>query len=100
MKSRNFYVTCTLIALASASLAACSPEIGSDEWCAGMKEKPKGDWTASEAGDYTKYCILGVAEIGREKWCEKMQEKPKGDWTANEAADYARHCVFSSGDEE
>ena len=90
-------ITCrafTLIALASASLAACAPEIGSDEWCAAVKEKPKSDWTASEAGDYTKYCILGMAEIGSEKWCEKMQEKPKGDWTANEAADYAQHCII------
>ncbi|MCX4189785.1 DUF3012 domain-containing protein [Methylophaga sp. OBS3] len=23
-----------------------------------MKEKPKGDWTANEAGDYAKHCLL------------------------------------------
>ena len=38
----------------------CSHEVGSEEWCAEMKEKPKKDWTAQEAADYTKYCILGV----------------------------------------
>ena len=39
-------------------LAGCSPEVGSDEWCAEMKEKPKQDWTAKEAGDYAKYCVF------------------------------------------
>jgi hypothetical protein len=23
-----------------------------------MKEKPRGDWTANEAGDYAKHCIF------------------------------------------
>lgn len=40
-------------------LGACSPEVGSDEWCGDMKQKPKGDWTANEAGDFTKHCLLG-----------------------------------------
>ncbi len=31
-------------------LTACSPKIGSEEWCLDMKEKAKGDWTATEAG--------------------------------------------------
>jgi len=39
-------------------LCACSPEVGSDKWCAEMKEKPKQDWSAKEAADYTKYCVL------------------------------------------
>ncbi|MDX1803941.1 MAG: DUF3012 domain-containing protein [Alcanivorax sp.] len=41
-----------------AGLTACSPEVGSKEWCANMKEKPKGDWTANEAADYTKHCLF------------------------------------------
>ena len=36
----------------------CSPEVGSDNWCKDMKEKPKKDWTASEAADFTKHCIF------------------------------------------
>jgi len=36
----------------------CSPEVGSDKWCEDMKEKPKGDWTASEASDYARHCII------------------------------------------
>ena len=39
-------------------LIGCSPEVGSDEWCQDMKEKPKGDWTASETADYAKHCII------------------------------------------
>ena len=40
------------------TLVGCTPEIGSEEWCDDMKEKPKGDWTANEAKDFTKYCLL------------------------------------------
>jgi len=40
------------------SLSACTPEVGSDKWCASMKEQPKGDWTANEAGDFAKHCLL------------------------------------------
>ncbi|MDT8311156.1 MAG: DUF3012 domain-containing protein [Methylophaga sp.] len=38
--------------------SGCSPEVGTAEWCAMMKEKPKGDWTANEAGDYAQHCLL------------------------------------------
>ena len=27
-------------------------------WCNKMAEKPKGDWTANEAKEYTKNCIF------------------------------------------
>jgi hypothetical protein len=36
----------------------CSPEVGSEGWCKQMKEKPKAEWTANEAADYTKHCIF------------------------------------------
>ena len=39
-------------------LASCAPEVGSDAWCEVMGEKPKGDWTANEAGDFAKYCVF------------------------------------------
>lgn len=49
-----------LMAVAGVALAlgACAPEVGSEKWCAAMKEKPKGDWTGSEAKDYGKHCIF------------------------------------------
>ncbi|MEX1667577.1 DUF3012 domain-containing protein [Zhongshania guokunii] len=39
-------------------MTACAPEIGSDAWCAGMENKPKGDWTGNEAADYAKHCVF------------------------------------------
>ncbi|MCG8491276.1 MAG: DUF3012 domain-containing protein [Sneathiellales bacterium] len=49
-----------IVALAgiAALLSACSPEVGSKEWCEAMKEKPKGDWSANEATDFAKHCVL------------------------------------------
>ena len=40
------------------SLMGCAPEVGSEKWCAALKEKPKGDWSANEAADFTKNCLL------------------------------------------
>jgi hypothetical protein len=57
MKLRKFAYVIILLSLA-AMVIGCSPEVGSDKWCEDMKEKPKKDWTASEAGDYTKHCIF------------------------------------------
>jgi len=50
----------SLIAAAAAllALAACEPEVGSPDWCQAMKDKPKGDWTANEAGDFAKNCVM------------------------------------------
>ncbi len=44
--------------IAIGGLAACSPEVGSKKWCEQMKEKPKGDWSANEAADFAKHCVL------------------------------------------
>ncbi len=40
-------------------IAACSPDVGSKEWCDNLKEKPKGEWTANEVSDFAKHCVLG-----------------------------------------
>jgi hypothetical protein len=47
-----------ILMLGVLSLAACAPEVGSKRWCASMDEKPKGDWTANEAGDYARHCLI------------------------------------------
>ncbi len=46
------------ILFAICMLSACAPEVGSEEWCQQLKEKPKGDWSANEAGDYAKHCVF------------------------------------------
>ena len=48
-----------IVASLATLLGACSPEVGSKEWCADLKQKPKGEWTANEAADFTKHCLLG-----------------------------------------
>jgi hypothetical protein len=47
-----------LIVMAAFFLGACEPEVGSPAWCKKMEKTPKGDWTANEAADYLKYCVL------------------------------------------
>jgi hypothetical protein len=39
-------------------LAACSPEVGSEAWCDMMRAKAKGDWTANEAVDFARHCVV------------------------------------------
>ncbi len=51
---RKFFTALSCLVLVS----ACAPEVGSKDWCQQMKEKPKGDWTANEATDYTKHCLF------------------------------------------
>ena len=48
-----------ILLIASMSITSCA-KVGSDAWCENLEEKPKGDWTAKEAGDYTKYCLMGM----------------------------------------
>ena len=50
--------TCLLVTMFF--LVACAPEVGSKAWCEKMGEKPKGDWTATEAGDFAKHCLLDL----------------------------------------
>lgn len=52
------FLLTTTFSLSLFLLSGCAPEVGSKEWCTQMKEKPKGDWTANEAADYTKNCIF------------------------------------------
>lgn len=39
-------------------LGACSPEVGSKEWCEEIKGKDKMDVTAQEAADFAKHCVF------------------------------------------
>ncbi len=58
MTAKQKLFTALVAACFALSLSACTPEVGSDKWCASMKEQPKGDWTANEAGDFAKHCLL------------------------------------------
>lgn len=51
-------LTIALALVLSTGLAACSPEVGSKEWCEEMKKKDKGNWTGNEATEFAKNCVL------------------------------------------
>jgi len=46
------------LSLIAMFILGCTAEVGSDQWCAEYKEKPKGDWTANEAKDFAQHCIF------------------------------------------
>jgi len=48
----------TILAAFALASSGCSPEVGSERWCAQMKEKPKGEWTVNEAKQFARHCIL------------------------------------------
>ena len=52
------FLTIAFAIMAFGLVSACSPEVGSKEWCAKLKEKPKGDWSGNEAADFAKHCLL------------------------------------------
>ncbi len=56
MKKMLVTIFALLIAL---SFSGCSAEPGTKAWCDAMKQKPKSEWTADNAGTFTKYCLLG-----------------------------------------
>lgn len=43
-------------------LSACEAEVGSKEWCDEIKQKDKGDGTASQAAGFAKHCVFGGAK--------------------------------------
>jgi Protein of unknown function (DUF3012) len=48
-----------LLGLSTAAwLAACAPEVGSARWCEAMRDKPRGDWTANEALEFARSCVI------------------------------------------
>jgi hypothetical protein len=48
----------TAVACMAAWLVACAPEVGSPRWCEAMRDKPRGDWTANEALEFARSCVL------------------------------------------
>jgi len=47
-----------LLTTLAAWLTACAPEVGSERWCEQMREKARGDWTANEALEFARSCVL------------------------------------------
>lgn len=54
LKTARWATALTLIPF----LSACTPEVGSPDWCKTIEEKPKGELTMNEAKDYAKHCVF------------------------------------------
>jgi hypothetical protein len=53
--------TLAALFISTVLLAGCGePQVGTKAWCEMMDKKPKGDWTANQAGDYAKSCVFGT----------------------------------------
>jgi hypothetical protein len=51
-------ISIALLCVGALTITACAPEVGSEQWCKDMKGKPKGDWTANQAVDFAKHCVI------------------------------------------
>ncbi len=58
MNNVKMLVRSAILVFAVSMLGACAPEVGSEEWCTSLKEKPKGDWSGNEAVDFAKHCVF------------------------------------------
>ncbi len=53
------HIICLIAALPLVlMLAGCEPEVGTEDWCADIKEKGAANVTANEAADFAKHCVL------------------------------------------
>lgn len=83
----------SIVLFALFALSACKDEVGTQNWCDHKAEAPKTEWSAQDAIDFAKHCVLTDA-VGSESWCEKIKEKPKGDWSTKEVKNFATHCII------
>ena len=58
MKAKNNVIIPALAILFALGLSGCAPEVGSEQWCANMKEKSAGNWTTNETTAYAKDCLF------------------------------------------
>ena len=58
MKLMKRVVGGAVLAGVAIMLSGCPAKVGSERWCQNMREKPKSDWTAGEAVDFAKHCII------------------------------------------
>jgi hypothetical protein len=56
--TRRISTVAVTLAIALFGTAACAPEVGSERWCNAMRDKPRGDWSANEALDFTRHCLF------------------------------------------
>lgn len=58
MKVMKKIVCGFVLAGVAVMLSGCPAQVGSERWCQSMRDKSKTDWTAGEAVDFAKHCII------------------------------------------
>lgn len=53
---------CVYVVLFCSVLTACSPEVGSVEWCEDMDKKAKSDWSMNDVKTYAENCVFRKSE--------------------------------------
>lgn len=57
-KFRTKLIAYTLCLYAVFFINGCALLTGTELWCEYMEERPKTDWSLSEATDYAKHCVI------------------------------------------
>ncbi|MCI5113322.1 MAG: DUF3012 domain-containing protein [Candidatus Electrothrix sp. AS4_5] len=58
MKLRKKILCGVVLTGVALMLSGCPAKVGSERWCQNMRDKPKTDWSANEAVDFAKHCII------------------------------------------
>ncbi|MCW5212940.1 DUF3012 domain-containing protein [Desulfobulbus sp. TB] len=58
MKLRKKILCGVVLTGVALMLSGCPAKVGSERWCQNMRDKPKTDWSGSEAVDFAKHCII------------------------------------------
>ncbi|CAK8722289.1 MAG: DUF3012 domain-containing protein [Candidatus Electrothrix sp. AW2] len=58
MKLRKRILCGVVLTGVALMLSGCPAKVGSERWCQNMRDKPKTDWSANEAVDFAKHCII------------------------------------------
>ena len=58
MKLRKRILCGVVLTGVALMLSGCPAKVGSERWCKNMRDKPKTDWSANEAVDFAKHCII------------------------------------------
>lgn len=50
-------ITLVFAAVITLSITGCT-KVGSEAWCAKLKDTPEGEWTVNEITDFAKHCVF------------------------------------------
>ena len=39
-------------------MSSCASKVGSDAWCAKLKDTSKADWSLNDTKNYAKHCVF------------------------------------------